>query len=158
MTRNLKEGREPAIQKCRERAFQTEHKRKRQRQKRAWHAERLVRLEPSKRGRKRTGRKIREIRPDYWWRWCLPWWLSGKEPGCQYRRHEFDTWVRKIPWSRKWQATAVFLPGKFHGQRSPSGYSPWGHKRVRHNLATKQQIGWHWCLKVLVPAYQGCMS
>ena len=65
MTRNLKEGREPAIQRCRERAFQTEHKCKRQRQKRAWHAERLARLDPSKRGRKRTGRKIREIRPEY---------------------------------------------------------------------------------------------
>ena len=22
----------------------------------------------------------------------------------------------------------VFLPGKFHGQRSLAGYSPWGHK------------------------------
>ena len=22
----------------------------------------------------------------------------------------------------------VFLPGKSHGQRSPVGYSPWGHK------------------------------
>ena len=26
----------------------------------------------------------------------------------------------------------VFLPGKFHGQRSLAGYSPWGY-RVRHN-------------------------
>ena len=26
-------------------------------------------------------------------------------------------WVRKIPWSRTWQPTPVFLPGKFHGQR-----------------------------------------
>ena len=34
---------------------------------------------------------------------------------------------------------AVFLPGKFHGQRSLVGYSPWGRKRVRHGLATKQQ-------------------
>ena len=33
-----------------------------------------------------------------------------------------------IRWSRKWQPTLVFLPGKFHGQRSPAGYSPWGHK------------------------------
>ena len=33
----------------------------------------------------------------------------------------------------------VFLPGKFHGQRSLVGYSPWGHKRVRQDLATKQQ-------------------
>ena len=35
--------------------------------------------------------------------------------------------------------TSVFLPGKFHGQRSLVGYSPWGHKKVRHNLVTKQQ-------------------
>ena len=24
--------------------------------------------------------------------------------------------------------TPVFLPGKSHGQRSPEGYIPWGHK------------------------------
>ena len=29
--------------------------------------------------------------------------------------------------SRKWQPTSVFLPGKFHGQRSLVGYSPCGH-------------------------------
>ena len=40
----------------------------------------------------------------------------------------FDLWVWKIPWSRKKQLTPVFLPGKFHGQRSLEGYSPWGHK------------------------------
>ena len=28
------------------------------------------------------------------------------------------------PWNRKWQHTLVFLPGKFHGQRSLTGYSP----------------------------------
>ena len=32
-----------------------------------------------------------------------------------------------------------FLPGKSHGQRSLVGYSPWGHKRVKHDLATKRQ-------------------
>ena len=32
------------------------------------------------------------------------------------------------PWNRKWQPTPVFLPGKFHGQRSLAGYSPWGCK------------------------------
>ena len=31
------------------------------------------------------------------------------------------------------------LPGKSHGQRNLVGYSPWGHKRIRHDLATKQQ-------------------
>jgi len=29
--------------------------------------------------------------------------------------------------------------GKSHGQRSLAGYSPWGHKRVGHDLVTKQQ-------------------
>ena len=29
-------------------------------------------------------------------------------------------------WRRKWQPTPVLLPGKFHGQRSLVGYSPWG--------------------------------
>ena len=34
----------------------------------------------------------------------------------------------RFPWSRKWQPTLVFLPGKFHGQRILTGYSPWGRK------------------------------
>ena len=42
----------------------------------------------------------------------LPLWLSGKESACQCRRHRFDSWVRKIPWRRKWQPTPIFLPGK----------------------------------------------
>ena len=33
-----------------------------------------------------------------------------------------------MPWSRKLQLTPIFLPGKFHGQRSLAGCSPWGHK------------------------------
>ena len=44
------------------------------------------------------------------------------------RNHRFDPWVKKISWRNKWQPTPVFLPGKFHGQRSLAGYSPWGHK------------------------------
>ena len=56
---------------------------------------------------------------------------SGKESSCQFKRPErleFNPWVRKIPWRRKWQPTPVFLPGECHGQRSLAGYSPWGHK------------------------------
>ena len=33
-------------------------------------------------------------------------------------------------WRRKWQHTPVFLPGKFHGQRSLVGYSLWGCKEL----------------------------
>ena len=43
-------------------------------------------------------------------------------------RDRFDSWVRKIPWRRKWRPTPVFLPGEPHGQRNLSGYSPQGHK------------------------------
>ena len=56
---------------------------------------------------------------------------AGKEPACQCRRCKrrgFNPWVRKIPWRKKWQPTPVFLPGKFHGQRSLVGYIPWGRK------------------------------
>ena len=35
-----------------------------------------------------------------------------------------DLGVGKIPWRRKRQPIQVFLPGKFHGQRSLAGYSP----------------------------------
>ena len=47
------------------------------------------------------------------------------------------------PWSRKWQPKPVFSLGKFHGQRSLVGYSPWGHKesdtseRTRNNKPVK---------------------
>ena len=69
----------------------------------------------------------------------LPRWHTGKESTCRCRRckkHKFDPWVRKIPWSMKGQPASVFLPGKFHGQRSLEGYHPWGH-RVRQDWATK---------------------
>ena len=36
----------------------------------------------------------------------------------------------KIPWRREWLSTPVFLPGKSHGQRSLTGYSPWSHKEL----------------------------
>ena len=58
----------------------------------------------------------------------VPSGSAGKKFTCQCRRRRFDSWVRKIPWRRKWQFTPVFLPGKFHGQRSLAGCSPWGHK------------------------------
>ena len=53
------------------------------------------------------------------WLWlgCLMAWMVKNLPA-----------VQEIPWRRKWQPTAVFLPGEFHGQRSLVGYSPWGRK------------------------------
>ena len=57
----------------------------------------------------------------------FPGGTSGKEPACQCRRctrRGFSPWVGKMPWSRKWQPTPVFLPGESYGQRSLGGYSP----------------------------------
>ena len=44
------------------------------------------------------------------------------------RECEFNPWVGKITWRRKWQSIPVFSPGKFHGQRSLAGYSLWSRR------------------------------
>ena len=51
---------------------------------------------------------------------------------CQGRnaRDKFNSRVGKILWSRKWQPSPVFLPGKFHAQGSLAGYRPWGCKEL----------------------------
>ena len=57
--------------------------------------------------------------------------LVLKESTCQcerHRRQRFYPWVGKIPWTRRRQLAPMFLPGKFHGQRSPAGSSPRGCK------------------------------
>ena len=37
----------------------------------------------------------------------------------------------RFPWSKKWQPTPVFLPGKSHGQRSLAGAGSWGHSQTQ---------------------------
>ena len=43
-----------------------------------------------------------------------------------------ETQVQSLGWEdaleKEWQPTPLSLPGKFHGQRSLAGCSPWGHK------------------------------
>ena len=79
----------------------------------------------------------------------FPRWLSGKESTCQRRRCSFNPWVRKIPWWRKWKPSPVFSPGKSHAQRNVVNYSPWGLKRVGHDLMTKQQQ----CFMLIFPQF-----
>ena len=66
--------------------------------------------------------------------WCsqlqdsFPGGSAGKEPACQCRRyrHGFNSWVRRIPWRRKWQPTPEWsyqleIPGSpTLGPRRPS--------------------------------------
>ena len=47
----------------------------------------------------------------------------------RHKRHEFDPWVGKIPWRRKWQLPPGFLPGESREQRSLVSY------RARHDLS-----------------------
>jgi len=42
----------------------------------------------------------------------------------------------RSPWRRAWQPSPVFLPGECHGQRSPTGYNPWGCKESDMTEAT----------------------
>ena len=54
--------------------------------------------------------------------------LREERTHLQCGRRGLNPWIGNIPWRKKWQPTPVFLPGEPHGQRSPGGYSPGGHK------------------------------
>ena len=72
----------------------------------------------------------------------LPSSLSDKGSAC-IGGVRFDPWVGKIPWNGRWQPAPVFLPGKFHGQRSRVSYSPWGWKELdaaEHTHKHKEQF------------------
>ena len=62
---------------------------------------------------------------------CIAEGFFTIEPsGKPFRRPRFNTWIRKIPWRRKWQPTPLFLSGESHGQRILAGYSPRGCKSL----------------------------
>ena len=44
------------------------------------------------------------------------------------RVHRFNSWVRKIPWWRKWQPTPIIFPKKIPCAEEPGGCSTKGHK------------------------------
>ena len=71
----------------------------------------------------------------------LPKWLSGKKnPPAKQEAQEMP--VQSLGWEdplKEEMAThSVFLPGESHGQRNMVGCSLWSHRRIRHDLATKQ--------------------
>ena len=71
----------------------------------------------------------------------------------EMRENGFNPWVRKIPWSRNLQPTPVFFPGKFHGQRSLAGYSPWDRKEsdTSEQLNTRKNV----TLEINIPVCGG---
>ena len=72
----------------------------------------------------------------------LPWSLSGKESSCQYQRSkrcEFDPWVGKLLWKRKWQLTAVF----FSRTEEPGRLWSMGLERIRHMTEVNEHAHIH---------------
>ena len=49
------------------------------------------------------------------------------------KRLRFDPWVRKIPWSRKWQPAPVLLPWKIPWTEEPGELQSRGLQKVGHN-------------------------
>ena len=89
---------------------------------------------------------------------AFPGGASGKECTCQGRRCKslgYDPWVRKIPWRRKWQPPPIFLPGKFHGQRSLAGYSLCDHKKpdMTEGLSTTWDTIGNAIVYIFIPVY-----
>ena len=78
----------------------------------------------------------------------LHWPLRQLRICLQCGRLVFDPWVRKILWRREWQPTAVFLPGKFYGERSLAGYM--GLQRVGPDWATDTFTFTHCYLDVFI--------
>ena len=74
--------------------------------------------------------------------------LNGEESACNARAREdvgsipeFDPWVRKIPWRKKWQPTPIFWPEKPHGVQS-MGSQRAGHYWVTTHTATTHTHFW----------------
>ena len=63
--------------------------------------------------------------------WGLPHWLRSKESAFVAGNAGNTGLILGLGRSlagQQGQPTLVFLPGKFHGQRSLVGYGPWDHK------------------------------
>ena len=100
---------------------------------------------------------------------ALSWWGALPAPSLpfawdgrvslQCRRPRFVPWVGKIPWRREWRPTPVFLPGEFHGQRNPVGYSPWGCKEsdTPHRLTLSPSL-FTPCSTMAIALQLGCWA
>ena len=60
----------------------------------------------------------------------LPWKLRWYRVCLQCGRPGFNPWVRKIPWRRKWQPTAVLFVWKIPWTEEPGGLQSTGSQRV----------------------------
>ena len=66
--------------------------------------------------------------------------MAQRESVClQCKRPGFDPWVGKIPLEKELAAHSSILARKIPWTEEPGGLQSMGHKRVGHDLVTKQQ-------------------
>ena len=69
---------------------------------------------------------------------AFPHGLDRRESACS-AGDQIQSLVREDPLEKELATHSSILAGKSHGQRRLAVHSPWGPKRVRQDLATKQQ-------------------
>ena len=75
----------------------------------------------------------------------FPGGSDGKASACNAWDPGLIPGSGRFPWKKKWQPIPVLLPGKFHGQRSLEGCSPWG----RWGSDTTEWLHFHFLLSCI---------
>ena len=82
--------------------------------------------------------RYNQIKKQSYWHWGFPGGSVVKNlPAMQEMRVRLLGWEDSL--EKEMATHSIMLAWRSHGQRRLVGYSPWGCKRVRHNLLTKQQ-------------------
>ena len=69
------------------------------------------------------------------------WWLSGKESPCQFRRHGFYPWVRKIPLEKEMATHSSILAWEIPWTEEPGGLQSMGSQKSQTQFSlTKQRL------------------
>ena len=69
----------------------------------------------------------------------LTWWLNGKESDCQTGDVGAIAYLERSPGEANGHPLQYSCLGNPMDRGAWLGYSSWNRKRVRHDLATKQQ-------------------
>ena len=79
----------------------------------------------------------------------FPGGSDGKESACNVKDPGSIPGSGRFPWTRKWQPTPVFLPGKIPWTEEPGELQSMRLQRVRHNWTThthsrEEGMGMRW--------------
>ena len=72
----------------------------------------------------------------------LPWWLSGKESSCQFRRHKFKPWSRKL--LHAVEQLSHICPNCWACSLEPRSYNFWSPHAIEPMLCNKRRKTPQW--------------